>query len=163
MFRAKTGMIFVLSFLLYFILFLSLFKMTLACTCTRLSCIDSISRLHEEKKLNGTKMCRVCFSVKTRADGKRGAAELEKVHRKALCEVRPVSRAQEPIQPRRSRSVHEDIMTSSHLHKQPRQTDRKEQTSNPLNQIHKWRLLPWGPTVMSAQPLPVCLIHIWYM
>ena len=51
--------------------------------------------------------------VKTRADRERGVAELEKVHRKALCEVRPVSRAQESIQPPKikvSARGHQDIL-----------------------------------------------------
>ena len=140
-------------------------KMTLVFTCTPLSCNYSVSRLRKEKKkLNGTEMCRVCFSV-----WRHGLTEsAEWLSWRKCIERRYVRWGQSaghksPFSPRRSRSVHEDIKTSSHLPKQPPQTDRKEQTSNPLNQIHNWLLLPRGPTVMSAQPLPVHFIYVGYM
>lgn len=46
--------------------------------------------------------------------------------------------AQKPIQSRRSRSVYKDIKTSSPLYEPQPHTDRKERTSNLLNQIHNW-------------------------
>ena len=116
MFKDKTGMIFVLSFFIvkWWPFFISFQKWLWSLLALHWAAITAYLVYAKRKKTQWHRNVQSVFQcVKTRADRERGVAELEKVHRKALCEVRPVSRAQESIQPLKikvSARGHQDIL-----------------------------------------------------